>query len=112
MQNNRKSQGVTGKGYSTGLKAARQPQRNREPNSTKQITGVFVSRLDPRTTSKDVEQNIKRHTGLSIRAEKMRVKYPDSYSSFYIRCEHQVRSELLDAELWPQRCLVKPFEEK
>jgi hypothetical protein len=52
------------------------------------------------------------HTGLVIRAERLRSKYPDDYSSFYIRGDRKTRDMLIDAELWPQRSLIKPFEEK
>ena len=102
---------MIGKGYSTGLRAAKRLQRRNNNRANKQVTGVFITRLDPRTTSKEVESNVKRHTGISIRAEKMKTKYPDSYSSFYVRGDKQLREKLIDAELWPQRCLVKPFEQ-
>ena len=104
--------GIIGRGQSIGLKAAKPARRQQKQKTNVQVTGVFITRLDPRTSSREVEHNVQKHTGLKIRAEKMRCKYPESYSSFYVRGDKKVRDMLIDADLWPQNTLVKPFEEK
>ena len=97
----------SGTGASTGLRAA---QTRKYERGT--VTGVFISRLHPHTTQRDIESCVKSHTGISISAVKLRVKYPDSYSSFYIRGDRKIQRLLLDTDLWPRYALVKPFEEK
>ena len=104
---------VMGKGESTGLRAVSRPWHSQQKSAGNiQVTGVFLSRLDPKTTCKDVERHVFLHIGMSVTAQKLNVKYPDSYSSFYIRGNKGVRDQLIDAKVWPRHSLVKPFEEK
>ncbi len=104
----------TGVIYATGstmdIKAAHgaNPRQDSGLQRNRTITGVFITRLTPRLTSRQIENYIKRETGLKVRPEKLETKY-DSYSSFYIPANSQVRSMLLDGSLWPSGALLKPF---
>ena len=84
------------------------PRKDGGPQRNRSVTGVFITRLNPRLTSRQIESFIKRETGLKVRPEKLETKY-DSYSSFYIPGDSQLRSMLLDASLWPSGALLKPF---
>ena len=70
--------------------------------------GVFVSRLKPKTSETLVERHVLQELGIKVKAEKLETKY-DSYSSFLIRCDGFIRSNLLDIERWPTNVLIKPF---
>ena len=73
---------VMGNGENTGLKASSRPWHSQQKSAGNiQVTGVFLSRLDPKTTCKDVERHVFLHIGMSVTAQKLKVKYPDSYSS-------------------------------
>ena len=75
------------------------------------VTGIFITRLDQRTTPRMLQMHIKAETGLSVRAEKLRTKY-STYSSYYIRCDKKVRQDLLSPYIWPKGILFKEFEER
>ena len=84
--------------------------RDFDPGSST-VTGVFISRLDPKTTEYQVRQLIKRETGLHLRAAKLDTRF-DTYSSFHVRGDKKVQDTLMCAELWPKGTLVKLFYEK
>ena len=100
--------------YATGstmdIKAAHgsNPRKDSGPHRNRTVTGVFITRLNPRLTSRQIESFIKRETGLKVRPEKLETKF-DSYSSFYIPGDGHIRSMLLDGSLWPSGALLKPF---
>jgi hypothetical protein len=102
---------IIGNGPNTDIAAA---HNNRDRNNSKNdynnrsVTGVFVTRLSPRTTSRQMEICIRKQTGLGVRAEKLVTRF-DSYNSFYIPCENNIRSTLLDACIWPRGVMVMPF---
>lgn len=101
---------INGRGYAPGLRAVSRSNQHtyssRAPNRI--CTGLFVTRLLPNTTTKNVNDHVRKELALTVNAEKIPTKY-DSYSSFYIRCNVDVRSALLDAELWPTGALIKPY---
>jgi hypothetical protein len=95
--------------YSTLKSIQRAPvSGDRNTSVNRHITGLFITRLDPRTTAKQLELHLKRETGVIVRVEKLRTKYP-TYSSFYIRCDGKTRSLLWESSLWPQGSMVKPY---
>ena len=47
-----------------------------------------------------VRKYIKRHTGLSVKIERLKTKY-NNYSSFFIPVTEPDRSKLLNPEVWP-----------
>jgi len=98
---------VHGTGSAPGLHAVKQQLPITNP-ANRTCTGVFVTRLLPQTTAKNVETYVRTETGLNIKAERLPTKY-NTYSSFYIRCEDNIRSSLLDRYLWPKGALAKPF---
>ena len=100
---------IYGKGDSNGLKAVPRDDRSKSDSSNHDtITGVFISRLLPRTTPKDLQVRIHRETGLPINPYKMSTRNP-SYASFYIEAGRADRLILLNPELWPTNSLIKAF---
>ena len=84
------------------------PRKDSGAQRNRTVTGVFITRLSPRLTSRQIENFIKRETGLKVRPEKLETKY-NSYSSFYIPGDSQIRSMLLNGSLWPSGALLKPL---
>ena len=70
--------------------------------------GVFVSRLSTSVKATQVRKYIKRHTGLSVKIERLKTKY-NNYSSFFIPVTEPDRSKLLNPEVWPTQCIVKKY---
>ena len=97
-----------GSGTSHGLCAARRRQPHNGQSGNRTITGLFVTNLEPRTTTKQIEVYVKRESGYKVTAEKLRTKF-DSYSSFYIPCDQTTRRQLMDPFLWPAESKIKPF---
>ena len=105
----RKEGVVFGTAPSNQLKAAAQgTHESKKQGGNRICSGVFVSQLDPRTTVKGLTANVKLHTGYVVKPEKLPQKY-DTYSSFYIRCNKNMRNILLDASIWPINSWAKPF---
>ena len=75
------------------------------------VTGVFITRLDPKSSVSQVQALVKRETGLTVKAEKLHAKY-GTYSSFYIRSDRRIQDKLLCGEMWPKGTLLKRFVEK
>ena len=100
---------INGTGKSTGVRTAAVTKRpNSRDMTNRTVTGVFVSRLDPYTTPKQIYLHIKRMTGYICRPEKLQTKY-GGYSSFYILADVLHRRVLLDPQLWPSGTLLKLF---
>ena len=72
------------------------------------VTGIFVSKLDARTSTRQIQSHLQRETGIRLKPEQLKSKY-NTYASFYIPCGQDVRRRLLDRDLWPKGSLVKPF---
>ncbi len=104
---------IIGKGHSSSLKVAQRDRNNNRPADdsarvNRQCTGLFVSRLSPRTTINNIQQHVRRETGLSIRAEKLDTRF-GSYSSFFIRGDRRLRDQLMSAHIWPEGTFIKLF---
>ena len=74
---------IFGKGKSTGIRAIN--SRSNQSNGNKTITGTFISRLDPRTTSRDLALHIHREFGLTVRPEKLQIEV--AYAAHFISQE-------------------------
>ena len=98
---------IIGKGHSRTLGAGN-ADRPHMDNLNKQCIGVFITRLKPRVTEKQLALHIKRETGLTVRPERLQTKY-QTYRSYFIPGNKAVRSAILQAELWPAPTLLKPF---
>ena len=99
---------IIGASKSTKLKAVRQVRQNGVTNQSRKCTGLFVSRLSPHTTPRQISNEVYSISGHRVTSEKIKTKY-DYYSSYYIKCEKNIRESLLDCKLWPEGVLVKPF---
>ena len=89
------------------LKAARTNQES-ACSVNHVCSGVFVSRLAPRSTVAQVAAYIKNSTGYTILPEKIPTRF-DTYSSFFVRCDQPLRGVLMDANVWPAGSLIKYY---
>ena len=49
-----------------------------------ECVGVFVSRFHPQTTSNDIIDTIREHTGITMNVEKLQSKYDTYYSIYWL----------------------------
>jgi len=98
---------IQGKGTAPGLRAVNNSHSN-NATSNRSCTGVFVTRMQPRTTVSNMETYLRRETGLSVSVEKLNTKF-NTYSFFYIPCNSHMRTTLLNENVWPHGALIKPF---
>ena len=103
-ERDRRSKPANGAGRTSGANKT----VSRQGQSGKAVSGIFITRLDPKTTASHVALHIRKETRLTVRPEKLLTRHA-SYSSFYIRGNQRCRSELLSRDLWPKGVLVKPF---
>jgi hypothetical protein len=80
-----------------------------KPNQS-EVRCVFVSRFPPNTTTVDVKRIITSSTGLNINCRKLKVKFPELYSSFCLNATNTTHYNLLlNPDVWPVGILVMPF---
>ncbi len=77
-------------------------------SGNRQCTGLFVTRLKPQTSTTRLALCVLRECSIVIHPEKMPQRNPN-YSSFYIRCNHHIRQQLLNSYIWPAGAEVRPF---
>jgi hypothetical protein len=107
-QKQRGNQTVIASGNFNGLHAVRKHEPKEVPNPNRRVTGVFITRLHPRTTEKKIAQHVRQETNLKVTPQKLKTKY-EHYSSFYIQCDNVERRMMMDPNLWPQGTLLKPY---
>jgi len=98
---------VYGQAVAVGIKAMNR-DCYRQHNANRIASGIFVTRLNPATSVRQLHLHLSSETGRATKPEKLHSKHP-SYSSFYIPCDRQTRNVLLDKALWPKGALVKLF---
>ena len=108
------NQVVVGNGSYRDLRAANMKfgvvrQNVIKSNMNQSVSGIFVSRLSPQTTVRQISLHIKRETGFNVRPERLPVKRDSLYSSWYIRAENRCREDLFSAHLWPKGTIIKPY---
>ncbi|XP_077979457.1 uncharacterized protein LOC144434821 [Glandiceps talaboti] len=69
---------------------------------------VFVSRLQPHTSSQTVVNFIRSKTNIESKCERLKSKY-ESYASFVIEVPHAQLPELMNASVWPEGALVRRY---
>ena len=101
---------VPATGSFSNLKAVKitRNQRRHDDYDHRTITGVFISKLDTRTSCAHVATHVCNELGFTVRPEKL-LSRCGRYSSFYIRCDKKLRNCLLDPNLWPQGSTMKPY---
>ena len=101
---------VHGAGKPTTLKSSGKytQSTSQKQSQNKQVTGVFVTRLAPTTTTKQLFLHIKGETGTLCYPQKLPTRY-GGYSSFYIPADRRTRSKIMDPDVWPPGVLVKLF---
>ena len=82
--------------------------QRRNEYDPRDITGVFISRIDNNTSCAQMATHVCKELGISVRPEKIPSRC-GRYSSFYIRCNKNLRNYLLDPNLWPQGSTMKPY---
>lgn len=97
---------ITGSGSVSGIRSSKYDSRPNKPNRV--CTGLFVTRLHPRTTNRQIEDHVQKATGYAVRVEKLETHY-QSYASFYVRADKNTREALFDASVWPKGSMVKLF---
>ena len=103
-----------GSGTFSGLKAVNPYHKygdntqNQRHQTSKICLGVFISRMAPKTSADVIDEHVYWDLGHKVRCEKLDTKY-NTYTSFFIRCDGRLKSQLLDARNWPKNALVKPF---
>ena len=117
MQNNVNS-------YANRLKAPAPPRVNRRQTfvtgngkpttNASKLTGVrrekrahvFVTRLSPDCEANDIVDFFDKNFNVNAIVEKLVTNHDDVFSSFHITCECEP-SVLLNADLWPEHCLIR-----
>ena len=100
---------VIGRGRISALKASNHKNGSKTKTSQmKQCIGVFVTRLKPWVTAQQVQQSLLSSTGIKVHPNRLETKY-DTYASFLIRCNNNVRNTLLNADIWDSGTLLKPY---
>ena len=114
LENNASNNVVLGTGSYQNVRTAdmkfgpiRQKEIRPRPNQT--MSGVFVTRLSPNTTARQLALHIRRETSYDVRPERMPVKRDQLYSSWYIRAGNTCRQMLFSSHLWPKHTLIKPY---
>ena len=102
------NQVIIGKGQcqSLGVVNRRNTQRNTWHMASGQITDVFITRLKPIVTKKNLEFHIKHNTGYNVKPERWATKY-QTYGSYFIPSNNTVCTAILYADLWPAPTLHK-----
>ena len=98
----------TGTGPSLSIRAASSYDKETTFSRNRTCTGVFVSRLEPRHTTNQLEKFIWNQSGCRVKPEKLPNRY-GTYSSFYIPCDKRTRDALLDCSIWPVGTLIKLY---
>ena len=100
---------IYGQAESTQIKAMDRKHRHSYSNQSNRVaSGIFVTRLNPNTTVRDLQKYVRQETRKTVKPEKLQSKY-ETNSSFYIPCDQSDRKRFLDKALWPKRLLVKLF---
>ena len=73
-------------------------------------SSLFITRLSPSTSSKDIESFVKENFNITIECQKLVTKY-DSYASFKILLDTKYFDTLLNPSNWPEYVLVRKFFE-
>jgi hypothetical protein len=100
---------IIGSGPATSLRAATHNSKSdQQSNPNRSCSGIFLSRLHPRTTIKQIETHLHTITGNKLYVMKIETRF-DTYASFFIRADRHVRNTLLDPCVWPNGSLVKLY---
>ena len=73
-------------------------------------SSLFISRLSPSTSSKDIESFVKENFNINVECQKLVTKY-DTYASFKILLDIRYFDTLLNPSNWPEYVLVRKFFE-
>ena len=71
-------------------------------------TGLLVTRLKPQTSCAQLAAYVYRESSFTIQPEKIPSPIK-SYSSFFIRCNHFKRQQLMSSYMWPKGAIIKRY---
>ena len=80
--------------------------KNEHSQGQRACTGIFVNLLTPRTTCRNVSDHVWNVTGYSGNVEKLQMG--TVHFTFHIRCNCQLRDNLMQPKLWHRDTLLKP----
>lgn len=69
---------------------------------------IFVSRLNPDTSSTDILSHIKERVGCDAKCVKLKTKF-DTYASFWIQVQEVDFPTIFTAKMWPSGILLSEF---
>ena len=96
------------KSNSQSLRTSNKARSVGQPRAAKR-SGLFITRLHPDTSDRELDAYIQKATNLRVRSVKLNAKFK-SYSSFHIPLARGSWDYLLDAAMWPQGVLIKEFK--
>ncbi|KAJ3656835.1 hypothetical protein Zmor_015880 [Zophobas morio] len=70
---------------------------------------IHVYRLNPSTTTKDIEDHLCMSNIRTFGVEKLQSRYPDLYSSFKVTIDHKDQDVAMKPETWPPASCVNRF---
>ena len=94
----------TNKGAATTISGVR-----RDPTRTvRERGGVFISRLKPTTSVADLQDYVFNKINIHVKCIELKSRH-DSYKSFRILIEDNIKNKLLVPTIWPLDVLVRQF---
>ena len=101
---------VIGASRAFRLRPSARAEKQRASRARRPV-GIFVTRLHPRTTTREIDSHVRDETGCKVNSEQLATKY-DTYASFFIRCHDDLAAKLLRSQVWPKGVMVKYFFEQ
>lgn len=81
------------------------------PPRVQNTAALFISRFDPAVTTENIKEIISGSVALTyLKISRIRTKYVDYYASFHVEVHEQDFSKIDDVDVWPNGCLIKPYE--
>ncbi|KAJ3646919.1 hypothetical protein Zmor_024478 [Zophobas morio] len=82
---------------------------NSTPKAVPRRSFIHVYRLNPSTTTKDIEDHLCMSNICTFGVEKLQSRYPDLYSSFKVTIDHKDQDVAMKPETWPRGSCVNRF---
>jgi hypothetical protein len=73
----------------------------------RRVANVFATRFGPNQDTEALRSYLREMTNTEVECTKLTTKYPDHYSSFYIRAECDDPEIFMSDNLWPEGILVR-----
>lgn len=81
-----------------------------QPRPITKKRAVFLSRLCPEVTVKNIEQFVKEEIDpQNLRCTQIKTKF-EGYASFHVEVGEEDFEKVMSADMWPEGCLIAPFK--